>query len=234
MLRRWGGFTVRRDPGRLLVAGLLFDEMRAPEDSALVFTTTIGRTTLLFPQGDGRVRTYLVYQHGDHRLAGASDIPQFVEGSIRAGAPAEYYAAARPVGPLATFDGADTWVDHPYREGVVLVGDAAASNDPSYGEGLSLTLRDVRVLRDCLLHDADWVAAGRAYAEEHDRHYGVVHTVTGWFGDVFYAAGQEADARRAKALPLIAEDRSRVPDHVISGPDLPLSETTRRRFFGEE
>lgn len=92
----------------------------------------------------------------------------------------------------------------------------------------------MRVLRDCLLRDADWVAAGRAYAEEHDRHYGVIHMVTGWFGDVFYAVGQDADARRAQALPLIARDRSRVPDHIVSGPDLPLSETTRRRFFGEE
>jgi 8-oxo-dGTP pyrophosphatase MutT (NUDIX family) len=33
--------------------------------------------------------------------------------------------------------------------GVVLVGDASATSDPSWGCGLSLTLRDVRVLRDC-------------------------------------------------------------------------------------
>jgi hypothetical protein len=35
-------------------------------------------------------------------------------------------------------------------------------------------------------------------------------------------------------LPLIAQDGTRVPDHIISGPDLPLHETVRRRFFGEE
>jgi len=99
---------------------------------------------------------------------------------------------------------------------------------------LSLTLRDVRILRDSLLRNPDWATAGQAYAEEHDRHYRVMHTVTGWDGDVFYAVGQEADARRAQALPLIAQDPSRVPDHIVSGPDLPLSEITRRRFFGEE
>jgi 2-polyprenyl-6-methoxyphenol hydroxylase-like FAD-dependent oxidoreductase len=40
---------------------------------------------------------------------------------------------------------------HPYRRGVALVGDAAAVSDPSWGQGLSMTLRDVRVLRDQLL-----------------------------------------------------------------------------------
>jgi len=57
----------------------------------------------------------------------------------------------------------------------VLAGDAAASNDPSWGQGLSLTLRDVRVLRDRLLATSDWETACRDYAREHDRHYGVIH-----------------------------------------------------------
>lgn len=45
-----------------------------------------------------------------------------------------------------SFDAADRWVDHPYHAGVVLIGDAAAASDPCFGCGLSLTLRDVRVL----------------------------------------------------------------------------------------
>ena len=43
--------------------------------------------------------------------------------------------ALERIGPLATFDRADTWVEHPYKEGVVLVGDAAATTDPTYGQG---------------------------------------------------------------------------------------------------
>ena len=46
--------------------------------------------------------------------------------------------------------------------------------------------------------------------------------------------GPEAEARLARALPLLAQDGSRVPDHLFSGPDLPVDETVRRRFFGEE
>ena len=73
---------------------------------------------------------------------------------------AEYYAAAKCIGPLASFDVSDSWVDHPYQEGVALIGDAAATTDPTFGQGLSLALRDGRVLRDELSRDSDWVAAG--------------------------------------------------------------------------
>jgi hypothetical protein len=33
---------------------------------------------------------------------------------------------------------------------------------------------------------------------------------------------------------LIAEDMSRIPDAIFSGPEVPLDETVRKRFFGEE
>ena len=75
----------------------------------------------------------------------------------------------RAAGILATFDGADTWVDHPYHNGITLMGDAAASSDPTWGQGLSLTVRDARVVRDQLVADNDWDAAGHAYAAAHDR-----------------------------------------------------------------
>jgi 2-polyprenyl-6-methoxyphenol hydroxylase-like FAD-dependent oxidoreductase len=154
--------------------------------------------------------------------------------SVQMGVTPEWYAESRVNGPLATFHGADTWVEHPYKEGVVLIGDAAAANDPTYGQGLSLTLRDVRVLRDVLLSTADWEEAGHHYAAERDRYYGALHTVTRWRTDLIYTPGPEAEARRARVLPLLAQDATRAPDHLFSGPDLPVDETVRRRFFGEE
>jgi len=168
------------------------------------------------------------------RLQGAGDLPRFIAESVRSGAPAEWYAGAKAVGPLATFDGADTWVEHPYKEGVVLIGDAAASSDPSWGQGLGLTVRDVRVLRDHLLSRENWDEAGHAYAEEHDRHYGVIHTVENWLSQMFFETGPAGEERRARAFPLLAQDPTRAPDHILSGPDLPTDETVRRRFFGEE
>jgi len=237
MTRTWAGFAVQHDPEKLFIAGVLLEAMPTPpEDTSYVaYNTKVGLEALLFPQGHGWVRTYLVYNKDvPYRLHGATHIPLFIEDSVRAGVPAEWYAGVQPLGPLASYSGAATWVEQPYRDGVVLVGDAAGTSDPTWGQGLSLTLRDVRVLRDHLLSHEDWDAAGRAYAREHDRYFGVVHTAEGWFTEMFHETGAAADARRAQALPLIAQDPTRRPDVLFSGPDCLLDETARRRFWGEE
>jgi 2-polyprenyl-6-methoxyphenol hydroxylase-like FAD-dependent oxidoreductase len=237
LVRKWAGFAVQYDPAKLCIAGVLFDAMpRPPEDTSYItYNTKVDLEALLFPQGHGRVRAYLVYnKDAPYRLHGATHLPRFMEASVQAGVPAEWYAGVEPRGPLASYSGAATWVEHPYRDGVVLVGDAAGTSDPTYGQGLSLTLRDVRVLCDYLLSHEDWEAAGRAYAREHDRYFGVVHTAEGWFTEMFHEIGPAADARRAQALPLMAQDPTRRPDVTLSGPDCVLDETARRRFFGEE
>lgn len=238
MVRKWGGFSVQHDAPQRFIAGVRFKDMAVlPDEEAQFYVNPgLGQLVLLVPQGQGQARAYLGwYQRvNPNRLQGTEDLPRFIAESIKTGAPADLYAGAEATGPLATFDGADSWVEHPYRSGVALIGDAASTNDPCFGQGLSLTLRSVRVLRDQLLAHDDWEAAGHAYAVEHDRDYGVIHRATHWFGQMFYEAGAEADARRAKALPLIAQDKSRAINHLLSGPDLPADETVRRRFFGEE
>ena len=175
-VRQWAGFPVQHDPERLYIAGVLLEEMPAPPEdtSCIAYNTQHGLEALLFPQGQRRVRAYLVH-HKDapYRLHGATHITAFVEASIQAGIPAAWYAGAQPIGPLALFSGAATWVEHPYRDGVGLIGDAASSSDPTWGQGLSLTLRDVRVLHAHLLSKENWEAAGQAYAREHARYIGI-------------------------------------------------------------
>lgn len=235
-VRKWGGFDERQNPDRLFISGLLFDGCAAPDDTVrLVSDFQRGRAAIIFPQGRARARCYLISGVDEGlRLQGERDAPRFVEGAIASGMPGEFFERAEAAGPLATFNAADCWVDHPYREGVALIGDAAASSDPSWGQGLSLTLRDVRVLRDALLADDDWDAAGHAYAGEHDRYFGVLRTVEGWMTQMFYDLGPEADQRRERALPLIGEDPTRQPDTLVSGPDHPVDDGVRRRFFGED
>jgi len=80
----------------------------------------------------------------------------------------------------------------------------------------------------------NWDAAAHAYAAEHDSYYAVARKVEQWFRSLFLEQGPDADSRRARALPLIAEDQMRVPDHFLSGPDFPADETVRRSFFGED
>jgi 2-polyprenyl-6-methoxyphenol hydroxylase-like FAD-dependent oxidoreductase len=158
---------------------------------------------------------------------------------VRTGIPQEFVKGARPQGPLASFDMTETWVEQPYRDGLALIGDAAGSTDPTWGQGLSLTMRDARVLAECLLTEClnganDFDAAGHAYAKAHDAYFKACVTTEDWMFEMFFALGPEADAKRALALPKIAADPTRVPDHGASGPDLPYDESVRRRFFGED
>ena len=90
------------------------------------------------------------------------------------------------------------------------------------------------MLRDQLLNHEDWVEAGHAYAQEHDKYFTVYNTVESWFEQLLVETGPDADARRAQALPLWREDATRRLDTFASGPDHTIDETIRRRFFGEE
>jgi menaquinone-9 beta-reductase len=235
VVRSSARFRVLRDPEDMMIAGVLFENVPVAEDTGeLIFHFGLGQFTGVFPQGGGRVRMYLSYHAGTQpRFQGHADLARFMEGCQNTGANPAYFKEARPIGPLATFDAAHTWVDHPYREGVALLGDAAASSDPTWGQGLSLTLRDARVLRDHLLSTNDWDAAGHAYAAEHDDYAGRLHTLNQWFGEFYLAMGPDADARRARAFPLIGEDPSRHPDANLAGPDMPVDDAVRKRFFAE-
>jgi hypothetical protein len=54
-----------------------------------------------------------------------------------------------------------------------------------------------------------------------------------WLTEFFFAIGPEAAVRRARALPLIAPDGTRVPTDIISGSELSVHEIVGRYFFGE-
>jgi 2-polyprenyl-6-methoxyphenol hydroxylase-like FAD-dependent oxidoreductase len=235
MVRKWGGFAAQHDPARLLFAGVLFENVPAPNDALyLAMNPSVGRATFLGNLGHGRVRAYLAYRKDANlRIQGADSVRRFIEEVVHVGLPAEFFSDATAIGPLAVFEGANVWVDRPYRQGIALIGDAAATNDPSWGQGLSCTVRDVRVLRDQLLSDENWDIAGFAYAEEHDRYYKVIHTLENWLADLFMEVGPVAEALRAKALPLIAQDATRMPDLFGLGPEQTVNETTRMRLFGD-
>ncbi|MBI2153230.1 MAG: FAD-dependent monooxygenase [Candidatus Rokubacteria bacterium] len=236
-VRAWAGFPVKRDPERLVIAGVLHAGLGAPEDSVQVLhSPSIGQGALVFPIGRQRFRSYFIYRkRGTPRaLSGRQHAADFVTACVETGAPPEWYRDAEVAGPLAAFEAADIWVEHPHRQGVALIGDSAAASDPSWGCGLSLTLRDVRVLRDQLLAKTDWEAAAGAYAEEHDRYYGALHRLEGWFTELLYEVGAEADARRARVFPRLAREPKRTPDVPGLGPDAPNDEAARRLFFVED
>jgi 2-polyprenyl-6-methoxyphenol hydroxylase-like FAD-dependent oxidoreductase len=168
------------------------------------------------------------------RFSGKDRIPDFVRAFHAAGVPEAWLSRARPAGPLAAFEGADSRVDQPIREGVALIGDAAACSDPVWGCGMSLTLRDARVLRDALVTSSDWNAAIHGYADEHDRYYARLRTAEDWLTQVQFDVGPDADARRARVFAKLALEPDRLPDVVGRGPDVDVDERARRRCFAED
>jgi hypothetical protein len=101
------------------------------------------------------------------------------------------------------------------------------------GKGLSLTMRDARVLTDLLQSNDDWDAACHEYARQHDAYFHVLHALDNSMRELLVDPGLQTDERRQRALALIAQDPTRLPD-AIAGPDTPFDEAVRRRMFGED
>ncbi|HET6964544.1 MAG TPA: NAD(P)/FAD-dependent oxidoreductase [Acidimicrobiales bacterium] len=168
-VRRQAGIELNRDEPVNYIAGLLLDDLEVPDDhDAIVSEGDL--FLVLFHQGHGRARTYLVVgKSGQHRFSGREAIQRFTETlRIRTFPWAEQLAAGTPAGPCATYPGDDTWTDHPYGDGVVLVGDSAGWNDPIIGEGLSISMRDARMVRDLILEGARQPADFAPYGQERD------------------------------------------------------------------
>lgn len=233
----WTGFRRHRDPERLRVAGVSLLGMKAPTDRCEVFFRPhLGLMSTVIPVGNDRFRTYLSYDQRsrEDRLGGSGSLPLFKQLSRSAGAPGAWFEGAEPGGPLAEFSGADSWIDRPYRDGIVLVGDAAAASDPSFGCGLALTLRDVAALSESLLSSPDPEVAGPAYAARHDGTFSVIHRLVDWLTAMYCVTGPAADALRERAFPKLALEPRRTPDLIGLGPEAPSDEAARRRFFAED
>ncbi|MEO7850788.1 MAG: NAD(P)/FAD-dependent oxidoreductase [Rubrivivax sp.] len=233
-VRRWGGFTVNQDPDRLVIAGALLEGTSVPDEATYAVRGPEG-FVLMAPLGKQRARTYFISRKSDGRgpLSGGAHFSDFLAACRATGAPAAWFDQATLAGPLAQFNAADHWVEHPAQQGVVLIGDAAAASDPSYGCGLSLALMGARHLRDCLLAIPDWPVASEQYAREHARYYGAVHRITNWLTELRWSTGAAAQERRAHALARMAAEPARMPDIRGLGPEAPSDEETRRFLLGE-
>ncbi len=140
-VRAWAGFgeRIRHDPPCLVMAGVLISGTSVERGiSYAQINPAKGRKVILLPQGDGRVRAYLSWHiaTGAPRVQGPGGFPRFVADCLTMGTPPDLLAGAQQAGPLASFDCHETWVEHPYKEGIAVIGDASASSDPTWGQGL--------------------------------------------------------------------------------------------------
>jgi 2-polyprenyl-6-methoxyphenol hydroxylase-like FAD-dependent oxidoreductase len=172
-IRRALGIEKFVDEPHHLFAGMLVDgAFEWPADLQAI--ATAGDSSFLaFPQGAGRVRLYAAIpleQRG--RFSGAQGPRRFVESCIKdCCPPSTAFEDVRPAGPCRTFQNSDGMTERITAPGVVFVGDAAGHNDPLIGQGLSITHRDVRLVRDVVRASGTWNEAAFApyLAERRDR-----------------------------------------------------------------
>ncbi len=169
IVRGQAGIEQHRDGTHHLMAGMLVDNVDGWPQDLQIFGTEDNINFLAFPQSATRVRLYICYGLADkRRFAGPDNQARFLEAFRLSTVPrSEYLAGGTPAGPCFSYGNEDSWTDTPYSEGVVLIGDAAGHNDPIIGQGLSITYRDVRIVRDLMLDNRDWrPEIFRPYAEE--------------------------------------------------------------------
>jgi 2-polyprenyl-6-methoxyphenol hydroxylase-like FAD-dependent oxidoreductase len=231
--RGWGEFEIHRNPEQLTISGTLIQGTDVPDDAVhLAFGD--GCATLVAPLGGCRARMYYVYPGaaGRRGLSGKDKIQAFIEHCRATPLPESWFAGAESIGPLAEFQGADRWVESPVKNGVALIGDAAASSDPSWGCGLSLTLLDVKHLTNALCAGIDWDKALDLYAKEHDEYSSALRRILGWMTELLWTPGPEADERRGRVLPRMLSDPRGFPDSIGLGPFGPSDDQARRLILG--
>ena len=167
VVRRGAGIQLKQQEASAYVVGLLLDDVAGLDQHDVVMEHDLG-VCLLLRQGAGRARAYhMVPVEHRTRYAGDGGSGRFLADASAPGSPlAAALADARPVGPCGAVPGTDTWTDRPYGEGVVLIGDAAGHNDPGVGCGLSIAMRDARIVRDLVLAGAQRASDFEPYGVE--------------------------------------------------------------------
>jgi 2-polyprenyl-6-methoxyphenol hydroxylase-like FAD-dependent oxidoreductase len=159
---RQAAFVRLADPVHHILTGLLVDGAAEwPQDEQSIGTDgDVG--FYIFPQGGGRVRLYAAHGLDQHnRFAGHGAIDRFLQAFERPSLPCSgTFARATPAGPCHGYPNNDVWIDQPIAPGIVLIGDAAGHNDPSGGQGISIALKDARLVSQALRASPDWSSPG--------------------------------------------------------------------------
>lgn len=233
-VRAWIGATVARDPVHHVIGGCLVSGVDLAEDASHLGRLP-GGMALVFRHADERARLYLVCSPEIGRaLRGHNNFAAFADHCSQ-GFPEGAFARIAAHGPVAFFPAADIASSSVAGEGIVLLGDAAAANDPSLGQGLAIAMRDVQELAEALLGKSDWQAAIAGYAARRRTWYDPLRAYAAWVGPLNTDIGDDADAARGRARRAQDADFWRDGYGAIFalGPEgLPVTEEARRHFLG--
>jgi 2-polyprenyl-6-methoxyphenol hydroxylase-like FAD-dependent oxidoreductase len=235
-VRRQLGIRMEEAPIDHLIAGLLVDGAEGwPQD-----LQAIGKVGdihyLVFPQGRGKIRIYADYAYaGEARFNGDDGAQELLAAFDMEPVPhSEAVANARPIGPCRSFPSQDAWVDEPCVEGAVLIGDAAGYNDPILGQGLSVTLRDARMVGELLTQNEAWsTSLFEPYVDERRERLRRLRFTASFITTLNARFGPEDLERRALAFQRLADNPAlgMVQLAAFAGPESLPAECFTEEFY---
>jgi 2-polyprenyl-6-methoxyphenol hydroxylase-like FAD-dependent oxidoreductase len=224
-VRAQAGIRLLRDQPTHLISGMLVDDVPDWPQEDIAIGTEGDVCFFVFPQGGQKLRLYTGTALDQRsRYSGTAGSRRFLD-DFRGLSCVPFHEAlgrATPIGPCATMGGEDTWTEVPFVEGIVLIGDAGGYCGPIIGQGLSLALRDVRLLSEILLEEREW-APPRLERYGERRRVGLrrMRMVAALRAALSAQFGPEAAARRAHFRDRVREDPNLGIVAVIThvGPD---------------
>ena len=235
-VRRQLGLTLKEDAVDHLMSGLLIDNAYDWPDDTVALGKVGDVSYFVFPQGSGRVRAYVDYDIAQRgRYTGESGAKRLVSalthGSVKDG---RCFHSAIPAGPCQAFPSQDAIVDTPCVEGALLIGDAAGYSDPIWGQGLSSTFRDVRIVRDQLLAANLWTMETFApYVSERRERQRRLRWETRYATALYGRFDSDSVAARERALGRMAQDQ-KFHGYIVAGmagPDAVPDEVFSQGYF---
>lgn len=232
--RKLWGAEGQRDPVHHQFGGMLVRGVDLDSDSAHQGYHERG-FAMIFPQGDNRARVYYTCPTEEARvLSGTGNADDFLAAVARC-YPNGTFTHAEPAGPHGFFPNADLVCTRIAGPRAVAIGDAAGANDPTQGQGMSLTFRDARVLRD-LLTIQRFEDVSELFEEERRAAYDVARVHASWAAPLLVGAGPEADALQEQVQRAREKDPSAggYANIFVTGPvGLPTDVAARQHFYGE-
>ena len=200
------GITLSATRERARLSGMLVDDGGVWDRAETAISVDGRNQFIVIPRADNRLRLYVG--------RGIAD-PEPIKGRTAAADLLAAYrtpifpnhdalADATPIGPCATFPMNDSWTDTPVVSGGALTGDAAGRSNPVTAQGLSITMRDARMLSEALLSNTEWTPRTLAgYAAERTERMARLRFASA-LTDLLTAFGvPDRTVRRARMLKLL-------------------------------
>jgi menaquinone-9 beta-reductase len=178
----------------------------------------------VFPQNGGRARLYLNYPSEDkHLYAGRGATERFLAAfDLRCLPLSELLLQARPTSACMNEPSRQSWMERPYTEGVVLLGDEAGANDTVLGTGLACALRDARIIFELLLDNPHWgPAIFEPYLRERTERMRKLNFAANLLSQLSCEFGPEVKERRRRAWDRMRKEPNYMVTLMIAmaGPD---------------